>query len=774
MALATYVFGYVRDLWNRWNIQAAMLASLVIQIILIFSARSRKRTKDHLKIFVIWSIYLLADFVAIFAIGLIYNEARPTYITTADVAAVGEIAAATQACSSSCDIAASRRQPKHIAALWAPFLLLHLGGPDTITAFSIEDNELWDRHLLKLIVQLVTVLLLFFRYQTFDAHNNPFLIPTLLIFVAGFIKYAERTYSLKLASLTNMMKSMSPKQPEKMPPSVMIEVGGRHQEVSNNNIINLTDTEVVEHAFKFYKIFRGLVVDHTFGFDEWKHSKSFFSKLESENAFKVMEVELNFMYEAMFTKMITVQGKILGYTFRLATIFLIVAATVFFVVFIPKNGIHHLDLKVTHCLLAGAVILDAIALIELFFSDWTVALILLSKQRCEWLKQCAQGINKVCKWISSRRRWSGKMYQYSFINHSLKKQWKWVNIILDYFGLKERVYSYLYTKRQPVTHQLRELIFNEVKEIATQTTAVANEIILSRGKRTLLECNCGESIMTTVGQDVGFIQSVLLWHIATEICYFNFGGYRYYDDDDDPEICRYISEYLLYLLVMEQKFTSALAGNFETRDTCEKIVETTFKDTHEEAWNFFIANTKQNPELFKRYASFLRSNNVVLDIYICLRSMWFSTRYAIRYIAKLICFFNKDSTTHREMTTLWEEWKMMKNYRERKSACESLIGKATLRRQEPSEVKGRSKSMLIDACILAKDLQDFGIDDQKQMWKMMRSVWVELLLYGACHCRGDAHAQQLAKGGELLTFVWLLMAHFGLGEQFRFQTVGTS
>lgn len=39
-------------------------------------------------------------------------------------------------------------------AFWAPFLLVHLGGPDTITAYSLEGNELWLRHLLNLVVQV--------------------------------------------------------------------------------------------------------------------------------------------------------------------------------------------------------------------------------------------------------------------------------------------------------------------------------------------------------------------------------------------------------------------------------------------------------------------------------------------------------------------------------------------------------------------------------------------------------------------------------------------
>ncbi|CAL5393281.1 unnamed protein product [Camellia sinensis] len=74
----------------------------------------------------------------------------------------------------------------------------------------------------------------------------------------------------------------------------------------------------------------------------------------------------------------------------------------------------------------------------------------------------------------------------------------------------------------------------------------------------------------------------------------------------------------------------------------------------------------------------------------------------------------------------------------------------------------RSKSILFDACLLAKELNKL---ESEFKWQIMSKVWVELLAYAATHC--GIHAQQLSKGGELTTFVWLLVAHFGLGEQFR-------
>jgi hypothetical protein len=41
-----------------------------------------------------------------------------------------------------------------LEVMWAPILLLHLGGHDGITAYSIEDNELWNRHLLTAVSQV--------------------------------------------------------------------------------------------------------------------------------------------------------------------------------------------------------------------------------------------------------------------------------------------------------------------------------------------------------------------------------------------------------------------------------------------------------------------------------------------------------------------------------------------------------------------------------------------------------------------------------------------
>lgn len=122
-----------------------------------------------------------------------------------------------------------------------------------------------------------------------------------------------------------------------------------------------------------------------------------------------------------------------------------------------------------------------------------------------------------------------------------------------------------------------------------------------------------------------------------------------------------------------------------------------------------------------------------------------------------------------EITQFFEENKSIASYSDRSTldklkACETLLNVNT--QVPPTKLKGdRSKSVSFDACRLASDLQ--AISNKTQKWEMINNVWLWMLAYAACHCRGNYHAQQLRRGGELLTHVWLLMAQFGLTEQFQ-------
>ena len=116
----------VQKLWDAWHLRGLIILSLFLQAFLVSFASQRRRSKSTFIVFFIWSAYLLADWVAAVAIGVI-----------------------TQTQTETCD------QPPgdsgdDLLAFWASFLMLHLGGPDTITSYALEDNDLWLRHFLGL------------------------------------------------------------------------------------------------------------------------------------------------------------------------------------------------------------------------------------------------------------------------------------------------------------------------------------------------------------------------------------------------------------------------------------------------------------------------------------------------------------------------------------------------------------------------------------------------------------------------------------------------
>ena len=666
--------------------------------------------------FIIWSVYLLADWIAAFSVGLIANGNKE------------------------CD---KQVQSDDLLAFWAPFLLLHLGGPDTITAFALEDNELWLRHLLGLVIQLVAVVYVFLESIWKDLS-----IPTALILVAGIIKYAERTRALYLACLGNFKESMLP-PPDAGPnyAQLMEEYSSKHRSNVPVTIIIAPEKRAdpsatsvpkkassddpiseMEDGYKFYKIFRGLIVDHMFSFQERNDSRKFFSELHSKQAFSVMEVELNFMYDALFTKMVVVNHMI-GYFFRFICTGCIAASLMLFASY-HKHRMHKFDIGVSYALLIGALGLDVIAIIKLIFSDWTIVLLKTSTAK-RWIYSIREKLffYKLWKPCGSffDRRWCNRISQHSLIRYSLRERFKWFNKLAEVFGLKDLLDEIQYKKSKTVDKEVKEFIFQELKEKAQNAqkaeqkaqneeqkagkSRIAKEICSGRGDWILSQNAC-HSLLWSVEKE--FDECLLMWHIATELCYYTDEKQKKNPNDEKeeehPRLSKLLSEYMLYLLVMRPTMMSAVAGIGQIR----------FRDTCAEAKKFFRRGQPE-PSWFKKF---------------------------FEQIKKFFCM-GQSKPTDEEISVY----------------CVKLLSVETV--VKPIEVKGdRSKSVLFDACMLAKDLEKLN---EKKRWEIMSKVWVELLSYAASHCRASAHAQQLSKGGELITFTWLLMAHFGLGDQFRIE-----
>ncbi|KAL4625301.1 hypothetical protein ACB092_05G015800 [Castanea dentata] len=585
----------LRKLWKDWELRVLVLLSLTLQIVLISFGNRRKYTRKTWIRIVLWCAYLIADWVATVALGVISNN-------------LGDVIESN-------GIGGLLNDGIQLTAFWAPFLLLHLGGPDTITAYSMEDNELWLRHLLGLVVQTGVALYIFLVVWT-----GRIFIPSLLMFFAGIIKYGERTWVLRLASTEHLRESMltppdpGPNYSKFMREYNMKQFEGYHvraEEVIKAQVVNLpiangnnSIRDATHELVTAYNLFK---------------SQSLFKEISWDKAFKVIEMELGFMYDVLYTKAAVIHSP-QGWCLRLIIFsFTIIALGLFSVIQKLKYSI--IDLVLTFLLL------------------------------------------------------------FNLLSFSLKEKHTIFCGIQKLLRIDGVIEKHRYTTCEEVHEDLKKFIFDHLKEKFNLLKETSNDAI---NIRTLCSYR-GDAALEKFNRrclnwsvEVEFDQSILIWHIATDLCYH----LDCRDQDNSMSKCelsKWLSQYMLYILVKCPLMLPRGIGMIRFRDTCAEITQ----------------------------------------------------------------FF-----------------------KERESRADTMMLLKMNTQVPPNKVKGdRSKTVLFDACRLASELQ--AISDKNQKWEMVSNVWVEMLANATCHCRGNYHAQQLKQGGELLTHVWLLMAHFGLIEQFQ-------
>nr|CAB3462087.1 unnamed protein product [Digitaria exilis] len=249
------------DLWNGWETQTLVLVSLGWQVVLLLLAGIRRQEGQRGRKVILWLVYQFADSTAIYTIG--------------HLALTG---------------AAEQRQ---LVAFWAPFLLLHLGGPDNITAYSLQDNELWLRHLQNLIIQILGV-----GYVLYNniAGNNLILLAAILMSVVGVVKYAERTHALRCSNLDHIRSSRKD----------LIAKHHQFHVLDQKFDEEAGDEFYVRRAHSLFYVCKHAIVDSWIEKDpENRNSLEILQNLSKEDyraVWTLMEVELSLMYDLLYTK----------------------------------------------------------------------------------------------------------------------------------------------------------------------------------------------------------------------------------------------------------------------------------------------------------------------------------------------------------------------------------------------------------------------------------------------------------------------------------------
>ncbi|KAK1273397.1 hypothetical protein QJS04_geneDACA007945 [Acorus gramineus] len=709
-------------LWNAWELRLLVLTSLLLQIILIF--KGKQRMYGWRWAIVNWCAYIAADYIATSALGVLSGSINASGGRGDDG-------------SPSSDQLRRHNGAMELVAFWSPFPLLHLGGPDTITAFALEDNELWKRHLVGLVTQVVLALYVIVKSSIVKSVRwNQLLVPTVLMLVVGVLKFGERTWTLRYGSQDIFRESME-NEPDPGPnyvkfmeeyackkeagldakikvekePDSAEEVGSIEDDIEAGN----NESDILREAHNLYQTFRRLIVDQILSFHDRNKSKSIFMKLGAEQAFRVIEIELSFIYEDLYTKAPLVYT-VPGVCFRALAFIFIFVSFLLFQIITDKSRYSEIDLIITYVLLLGG----------LFLELYANALHIRSDRALLCLKTRMNNDNTIIRIMSSLRKkkkkyWSHSMAQYNLLDECLhkprcmEKMIQWIDEMKELsktrvVEVSDELKKFIFDELQRKSNDV-EYLMKEKKKAAKKGPSSSSagkresELDLSRDYKRLGDCR-GELVLQEWGYlndlgwsvvDVEFDESILIWHIATDICSYikSEDDDNHHDEEDQNQrqesnnipkermISKALSDYMLYLLIFHTPMLTTGIGKIQ------------FKDTLAEASRVFVGD------------------------------------------------LNKSTAVNDHLMKV-----------------ETEIA--------PKEVKGdRSKSVLFDACRLAKKL--LQPDMKVKKWKIMNAVWTEMLCYAASHCRGYYHAQRLSKGGELLTFVWFLMAHFGIGQQYRIE-----
>ncbi|KAF7087910.1 hypothetical protein CFC21_091070 [Triticum aestivum] len=367
------------SLWNDWEVQVLVLFSFVLQVFLLMFARMRRRNISIVPRTLIWLAYLLADSIAIYILGHMSFCSKP-------------------------------HEYQQLAAFWTPFLLMHLGGQDTVTAYAMEDNYLWPRHLLSLIVQALGVAYVLYKYTT---GSRTLVTGAVLIFVAGILKYAERVWALKSANLENISnllesrKFREARQQDQIGPYRPRERWGQAEQLGSE--------EILQGAHDLLPICMGQFMDYKFWPSPFQ-SKAIRFFGDKGYTYELIEMQLSLMHDVLYTKAVVINTW-WGCFIRAISLVAIIATFFLFRSSTSKNVFIRVDVVVTYILLGGAFLLEMTAVLRAIGSTWMCAL--LRAGRWDWLHHITISARRYVKAGKRSRRWSGSIGQHKFLQLQL-------------------------------------------------------------------------------------------------------------------------------------------------------------------------------------------------------------------------------------------------------------------------------------------------------------------------------------------------------------------
>lgn len=271
----------------------------------------------------------------------------------------------------------STPREQQLVAFWLPCLVAHLGGPDNITAYSLEDNKTFLRQFVSTASQLLAISFAVYREVKILGREGTLFWASLVMVGVGVCKYLERFWALSKADFGNIRSSSKNR-------SDTLKINGQRR--GRRKLLENEQALLVAH--ELLDITKGAFADYSVKEDQLKNDanlKEIFSVYWGNNGWnnmcKVVEMELSLMYDILYTKAAVIHTWF-GYSIRVISPMVTAMVIVLFWLY-SKEGQRTADVFITYILLVVTLLLDVRWLLGAAASTWTYAFFNASPER--WL-----------------------------------------------------------------------------------------------------------------------------------------------------------------------------------------------------------------------------------------------------------------------------------------------------------------------------------------------------------------------------------------------------
>ncbi|XP_066347523.1 uncharacterized protein [Miscanthus floridulus] len=497
------------------------MLSFLLQVMLLVLAEFRRRIDSGVLRFFIWSAYMLADATAIYVLGHI-------------------------------SVTSTTSSPEQeLTAFWAPFLLLHLGGQDNITAYTIEDNQLWLRHLQTFTVQVVAAAYVLYGEWSYIVGSRwSLLLPAnIIMFAVGVLKYGERVWTLKCAG--TISSSSNYRHMDRIPAFAFGISSGSQSHWDQDTEAFLLKAHILLDA----------PMDLLMGPSAFLNVHYGTSGITGEDLYKVAEMQISLMHDVLYTKakvMHTWYGLCIHMVSSLGTL----AALLLFHLLgkIHKGHYSRVDMTITYILLVGAVVMEITSSLRAMFSSWTCALL---DQRAQernmwhclyWIVSSLRRLVHAAEW---RRYWSGSMGQHNLLQLCARSTTSKCSMIARWMGVEDPWNTMVYLSSIPVPPHIKQLLVEGALKSEGVSDSSPSHIRNSRGRAALENRGLCEGLLAW-SIDIELDESIVVWHIVTDLylCWFKKQAKSSGRQDDTElldlakviEAVEALSNYMMFLL----------------------------------------------------------------------------------------------------------------------------------------------------------------------------------------------------------------------------------